>query len=140
MAKAIKNIIFNAPIEKVYQVVTDFEKYSEFVPETTEVIVHKKTKSSAEATFKIKVMKEVSYTLKISLKEPTRVSWSLIKGDFMKSNDGSWTLKKIDKNTTEAVYELEVGLGLLVPGAVSKALINSSLPKMMDAFKKRIES
>jgi hypothetical protein len=58
----------------------------------------------------------------------------------MKENRGSWTFREVSPGETEATYQIELRVGLLVPGGVLDALVESSLPKMLQAFKRRTES
>jgi coenzyme Q-binding protein COQ10 len=140
MAKVSQTIEINASPQACYDVITDYESYPDFLPETKAIQVGKKSGNTAEVTFTIEVIKKVSYTLKMVGKPPKSVSWSMIKGEMMKSNDGGWDLEEVKSGVTKATYSIDVNLGLLVPGAVSKMLIGSNLPTMLKAFKQRIES
>lgn len=139
MAQASNTIEIKAPIKDCYKVITDYEGYPEFLKETKSITIDKKSGKTLEVTYELDLIKTIRYTLKITEKPFHGLSWTLVKGDMMKSNNGSWELEEIDKNTTKATYTIEIGLGLLVPGSVSKMLVSSSLPAMMESFKKRIE-
>jgi len=139
MAKAQRSIIIDVPADKLYDVIADFGKYAEFLPEV------KKTEVKAEGaaqivtyTIDIKATK-IAYTLRHTGTKPTTLQWTLIKGDMMKANDGSWTLKTLPDGRTEAVYEIELKLGALVPSFMEKALAEQGLPALLDNFKKRAE-
>ena len=140
MAKATQSIEINAEPKACYDVITDFESYPQFLKEMKGVEAEKKGASAWEVRFTMELIKKISYTLKISGKPPTRVNWSMLEGDMMKSNDGEWVISDLGGGVTRATYSIEVGLGLLVPGAISKMLIGSNLPSMLQSFKKRIES
>ena len=139
MAKATQSIEIKASPKACYDVITDFANYPKFLKETKSVEVVKKGANAWEAKFTCEVIKTISYTLNISGKPGKTVSWSLISGDMMKSNDGGWELEDMGGGVTNVTYSIEVNLGLLVPGAISKMLIGSNLPSMLDAFKKRVE-
>ena len=140
MAQAVAEIEIHAPVQKVFDAVTDFENYPEFLSESKAVTVQKRSKKGAVVTFEVSVIKTIHYTLDMKFNPPHHVSWTLVEGDFMKSNDGSWELVEIKKGHTKAIYRIEVGFGLLVPGSIAKALVSSNLPAMLKAFKKRIEA
>lgn len=140
MAKATESIEIKASPKKCYDVITDYESYPEFLKETTGVEIKKKSGNTAEVTFSLNLIKRFSYTLKMTGKPPSKIQWSFVEGDIMKSNDGEWILEEVKKGVTLATYTIEVNLGLLVPGAVSKMLIGSNLPNMLKSFKNRIES
>ena len=62
-----------------------------------------------------------------------------MKGEVMRDNRGSWTLEPLPDGKTRATYTIEVGVGPLVPRSIVNALVDQSLPKMLEAFKKRSE-
>ncbi len=140
MSEVSREIVFDAPIDVAHSVISDFKNYPKFLKDITSVKVLKSTKTSAEVSFSLNLIKKIEYTLSLTLKSPTTVSWKLKSSDSLKKNSGSWKLKKLDANTTEATYTLDVEFGLLVPGFISKMLVGSSLPATLQAFKKRIES
>jgi len=139
MSKTSTKIEIKAPAKKVYEVISDFESYPDFLSGIKAVKVLKQKGKIAEVEFKVDVIKTITYSLKIELDPPHGLSWTMIKGEFMKSNEGGWSLKESKKGITEASYEIEVGFGLLVPKSISSVLIGSNLPTMMKEFKKRAE-
>jgi len=139
MAKASRSVVIDASPELCYQVVTDLAKYPEFVDELKAVKILSEQENKMRAEFTAKVIKEIKYTLDLT-GEPGKVwKWTLVKG-FMKKNDGLWLFKDLGDGRTEATYEVDVEFGLLVPSSVVKMLNEVNLPKMLNAFKKRIES
>jgi coenzyme Q-binding protein COQ10 len=140
MAGATKSIEINAPIEKVYAVITDYESYPEFLDEQSDAKVLSKNGNVAEVMFKLKVVKEIEYRLRIVETAPSSIQWTLIKGEMMKENNGGWKLEVIDANKTRCTYSIELGLGMLVPKSVATMLAETTLPKTLDAFKRRVES
>lgn len=140
MPKLSESIEINATPKQCYEVISDYEKYPEYLDESKHVVIHSKNGNSAEVTFTIEVIKKISYTLKMVGTPSKKISWKLIKGDLMKKNEGHWTFEEIKKGVTKAVYTLDIELGLFVPGMITKKLIGSNLPAMMKAQKERIES
>lgn len=140
MSKTETSIQIKAPLKKVFSVIADFESYPEFLSGSKNVKVLKKSGSKMQVEFEMDMIKSIRYTLDIKLDEPHGLSWTLVKGDFMKSNDGSWNFKEVKKGVTEATYGIEVGFGLLVPKSISSVLIGKNLPAMMKEFKERIEN
>ena len=139
MASFSDSIAIKAPKEKVYDLVTDFARYSDFIPEVKEVKVLSKTKTRAKATFKINLVKLITYTLDFRLSSPDKVAWTLVEGEFMESNDGSWVLSSLDKNLTDAAFSVDIGFPFWVPTALAEGSINSTMPKMMKHFKREAE-
>ncbi len=135
-----QTIEIKATPKQCYKVLADYESYPEFLKDLKSVEIKKKKANSCEVTYHISVIKDISYTVKMNGKPDNHLSWSFVEGDFMKDNHGSWELEEIKKGVTQATYNVEVKFGLLVPGAVTKALVGNHLPQMLKAFKARIES
>lgn len=140
MAGATRSIIINAPIEKVFDVITQYEKYGEFLPEVKEVRTSGRQGSEVNVHYKVDVVKTIKYTIRVKEERPTRMSWTFVDGEFMKDNKGSWVLEPAGEGKTKGTYTVEMALGALVPKAVVNALVDTSLPKMLEAFKRRAEA
>ena len=140
MAGASRTIVINAPIEKVFDVITQYEKYTQFLPEVKEVRTSNRKGNQVDVHYKVDVMKTIKYSIKVKEERPTRMSWSFIEGEFMKDNKGSWVLEPEGEGKTKATYSVEMALGALVPKSIVTALVETSLPKMLEAFKRRAES
>ena len=140
MAKAQESIEIKASPDACYKVITDYETYPEFLKETVAVSVDKKSGNNFEVTFTLHIIKKFSYTLKMVGKPGKEITWTFVKGEFMKDNKGGWILEEVKKGVTKATYAVDLQLGLLVPGAVAKMLVEKSLPTMLKAFKERIEN
>jgi coenzyme Q-binding protein COQ10 len=140
MAGASRTIVINAPIEKVFDVITQYEKYAQFLPEVKEVRTSNRQGNQVDVHYKVDVMKTIKYTIRSKEERPTRMSWTFVEGEFMKDNKGSWVLEKDGETKTKATYTVEMALGALVPKSIVNALVETSLPKMLEAFKRRSES
>ena len=92
-----------------------------------------------DVTFRIYLVKEITYTLRFTLNPPHEVIWKLKRGDLMKKNSGRWKLDELEKGLTDATYDLDVEFGLWVPKAVTEMLVQKSLPDTLERFKKRAE-
>lgn len=139
MPGASKTITINAPPEKVYDIITNYEKYPEFVSEVKKISVSDRQGSQVTLNYEIDLVKTIKYSIRVTEERPKRMSWTFIKGEVMKDNKGSWLLEPEGEGKTRATYTVDVSVGPLVPGAIINKLVDSSLPKMMDAFKQRAE-
>lgn len=140
MAGATRSIVINAPVEKVFDVITQYEKYGEFLSEVKEVRTSGRQGNEVNVHYKVDVVKTIKYTIRAKEERPTRMSWTFVEGEFMKDNKGHWLLEPAGEGKTKATYTVEMALGALVPKAVVNALVETSLPKMLEAFKRRAES
>ncbi|GHG84524.1 SRPBCC family protein [Comamonas sp. JC664] len=140
MPGASRTIVVNAPIEKVFDVITQYDRYPEFLPEVKGIRTENRQGNTVDVHYKVDVVKTISYSIRVTEQRPTKMSWTYIKGEFMKDNQGSWVLEAQGENQTKATYTVEMALGALVPKSVVSALVETSLPKMLDAFKRRFEA
>jgi coenzyme Q-binding protein COQ10 len=139
MPGATRSIVINAPVEKVFDVIVQYDKYPQFLPEVKEVRTSDRKGNELHVHYKVDVMKTIKYSIRVKEERPTRMSWSFIEGEFMKDNKGSWVLEPAGEGKTKATYTVEMALGALVPKTIVNALVETSLPKMLDAFKRRAE-
>jgi coenzyme Q-binding protein COQ10 len=140
MAGATRSVVINAPVEKVFDVITQYEKYGEFLSEVKEVRTSGRQGNEVNVHYKVDVVKTIKYTIRAKEERPTRMSWTFVEGEFMKDNKGHWLLEPAGEGKTKATYTVEMALGALVPKSVVNALVETSLPKMLEAFKRRAES
>ncbi|MBZ4421700.1 type II toxin-antitoxin system RatA family toxin [Myxococcus sp. RHSTA-1-4] len=139
MPGATRTIVINAPVEKVFDVITQYERYPEFLPEVKEIRTSNRQGGQVDVHYKVDVVKTIRYSIRVNEERPKRMAWSFIEGEMMKDNKGSWVLEPEGEGKTRATYTVEMALGALVPKAIVNALVDSSLPKMLDAFKRRAE-
>lgn len=134
-----RKLIIDAPIDIVFRVIRDFSAYPEFLPATKSAKERKKG-SQILGDFSVEVVKPISYTLRFVEEPPLSLSWSLVEGELMKSNEGSWKLKSLSESQTEANYSIDISFGWLVPKMIVNEVTKTQLPEMLDAFKERAEN
>jgi len=141
MAQASRSVVVNVTPEKLFDVIIDFEKYPEFLPEVKKAKVTAGQGAIKEVTYNVDIKaKVITYTLRHTAEPPSKLSWTMIKGEMMKGNDGSWMLKPGPRpGTTEATYTIDLKLSSLVPGFIEKALAEQQLPGLLQNFKARAE-
>ena len=139
MAGAKETLVMDVDLDAIWEAITDYENYPEFVDgcESAEVLESTKTKKVVE--YRINKLKKISYTLEHKETPKKKMTWTMTEGEFFKSNDGAWTLKDLGDGQVEVTYEVEVGMPALVPKAIVKGLVSSSLPEMFDAFEARAQ-
>jgi len=122
MAKTEKSVVIHAPPEKVFEVISDYEKYPEFLPEVKKVKVESGQGNIKDVTYTIDIKaKVINYTLRHTAKPPHEVTWTMVRGEMMKGNDGAWLLRQVPEGT-EATYQIDLRLGALVPAMIERKL------------------
>jgi len=142
MARVSRSIDVDVAPEVFLRVVQDYARYPEFVPEVKAVRVGARRGNAVEVTYWLDVkLRLFDFTLRHVTRSEERIEWSLVRGgEFMRANEGAWTIVRTKSGGTRATYEIEIDLGPLVPGALEKALADRGLPNMLANFKTRAES
>lgn len=138
MASANAKEIFNCTPAEFFKLVTDYEKYSEFLPEVKSVKIYKNEGHTKEMEYHVSLIKTFKYKLKAFEVENKSVNFEFIGGDVFKTMKGSWHLTEQDGKCA-IEYNVEASFGLLVPESMAKPLVSANLPMMMTNFKKRIK-
>lgn len=145
MSVVTRQVLIEAPIEKVYDIVVDYPRYPEFVPGIKACRVRDGRAAKKEVEYELDLgVRKIKYVLRHEEQRPRRVSWSLVSGDMMKVSNGSWELAD-DAGKTRATYSVEIQIARppLVPQAlvdrVADELTRIQLPRTLDAFKARAE-
>lgn len=140
MPGAQRTVVFNAPIEKCFAVISDYERYPEFLPEVRNIRTSNRRGNEVDVQYEAEVVKVIKYTVHMREEGPTKVSWTFIDGEFMKDNKGGWVLEPLGEHQTKATYSIEVAVGALVPKTIVNALVDTQLPRLLENFKRRIEA
>ena len=141
MPGAQKSIIINTSPDVLFQVITDYEKYPEFLKEVEKIEILSRTDARVRVRYTVSLIKKVQYTIDLVETPSSSVRWSLVESGLMKSNVGGWKLKDLGNGSTEATYDVDVvPKGLWVPKSIVNMLTNKSLPSTLEAFKSRAEA
>jgi ribosome-associated toxin RatA of RatAB toxin-antitoxin module len=138
MATAHTNEVFNCTKDEFYKIVSDYEKYSEFLPEVKSVKIYKNAGDVKEMEYHVSLIKTIKYKLRVKENPNNNISFELISGDVFKSMKGDWKLS--DQGGKCAVeYKVDATFGMLVPESMAKTLVAANLPLMMSNFRKRVK-
>jgi coenzyme Q-binding protein COQ10 len=138
MSKAEHQVMIGAPIERVFGVIVDYERYPEFLPELRSVTLESRHDGVAHVRFEVELIVRVAYTLRLVEDPPSQVGWSLAEGKMIAHNNGRWRLD-VTAEGTRASYALDVELAGRIPRSVSTRLLGTDLPRMLQRFKDRAE-
>ncbi len=137
MAAARTEEVFNCTVEEFFKIVSDYEKYPEFLTEVRSVKVYKNAGNIKEMEYHVSLIKTFKYKLKATEVHNKSVEFEFISGDVFKTMKGSWSLTN-KAGKCAVVYNVEATFGFLVPDAIAKPLVSANLPMMITNFKKRI--
>jgi ribosome-associated toxin RatA of RatAB toxin-antitoxin module len=101
-------VIFDAPVQRVWDVVTDYKNYNRFVPMVRSVKVKDMKDGSAVLTYEIDFnfiifKKKTRYSVKQEFSQFREIKWDYHEGEI-KGVKGEWNFYEIDGNKTLGVY------------------------------------
>jgi coenzyme Q-binding protein COQ10 len=138
MASASVSDVFNCSVTEFYKIISDYEKYPQFLSEVKECHVIESQGNRKLVEFHISLIKTFKYSLWITENDGKGINWVFAKGDIFKQLDGNWKLSD-EAGRTRAEYAVEAKMGMFVPGPIAKGLIEVNLPNMMSSYHKRVK-
>ena len=140
----------DAPPERVYDVLTDFEHYAEFMPylEDSKVIRRTQDVVVTWAIMNAPMVSRRDWVVQVKLdpEHKTGTSWTVSKEGPGASdravrltvNEGSWKLEPLDGGKrTRATYYLFTDPGGSIPTWIANKANTSALPDLFEAIRKR---
>lgn len=138
MAAASTTEIFSCTNEEFFKIISDYEKYPEFLSEVKKCEVLKTEGNKKLVEYSVSMIKNFKYRLWMVETPSTGINWTFDSGDIFKTSTGSWALQD-ENGKTKATYSVDATFTLFVPGPISKALVSVNLPNMMKAYHQRIQ-
>ena len=137
MAGAQTTEVFNCTPEQFFKIISDYEKYSEFLSEVKECKVLKVEGNKKLVEYTVSVVKTFKYSLWMTETGHQEIKWEFAGGDIFKTSNGFWKIQE-EGGKTRATYGVEATFNLFVPGPIAKALVSVNLPNMISAYHKRV--
>ncbi|HEY8269891.1 MAG TPA: SRPBCC family protein [Pseudobdellovibrionaceae bacterium] len=137
MAKASTTEVFNCSKEDFFKIISDYEKYHEFLQEVKQCKVLKTEGHRKLVEYSVAVIKSFKYTMWMTEAPPTSIHWEFAGGDMFKTSIGSWKLED-EAGKCRATYAVEATFNMFVPSPIANALVSVNLPGMMSAYHKRV--
>ncbi len=136
--------VIKKPLDAVWAVMLDYQKFDEFMPRLAKVEILERTRDTVKVTEAVSVaLRTVTYTLDLKFDHAQRrVSWTL---DKSRKNDiadtsGAWEFVRYGRGTTLARYTSSVDSGMFVPRFLEELLVKSGVPEVLSSLRRRIES
>ncbi|MGI8632152.1 MAG: SRPBCC family protein [Solirubrobacterales bacterium] len=143
--KGEKEIEIEAPPQRCFDALVDFETYPEWQQAVKRVEVRERD-DQGRPTRVIQVsdaiVKEVKYDLLYTYDEPNRITWKYLDGD-VKDIDGEWKITEAGEGRSHVRYRLEVDpgrtLGFMLRGPVKDKVRDHVLGGTVEELKQRVE-
>lgn len=130
--------LFACTPQQFYELITDYEKYPEFLSEVKSCKLIRTEGSRKLVEFSVSLIKSFSYRMWITESPHTHTEWTLESGDIFKTSTGSWDLEEVD-GKTRAHYRVDATFKVFLPGPIAKSLVSVNLPLMMKSYHQRVK-
>ena len=139
--QSTQSIVIDAPPADVMAVIADFPAYPEWVAAAKKVeVVEEGDGGRARQVHFVLDAGAVKddYVLEYTWTGDTKVTWTLVKGQMQKRNDGSYSLAEIDGGT-EVTYSITIDLSIPMLGMIKRKAEKVILVTALKELKKRVE-
>jgi uncharacterized membrane protein len=139
--QSTQSIVIDAPAADVMAVIADFPAYPQWVAAAKEVEVLE-TGDDGRArqvhfVLDAGAVKD-DYVLDYTWDDDRKVSWTLVKGQMQKRQEGSYTLEESD-GRTEVTYRITIDLSIPMLGLIKRKAEKVILDTALKELKKRVE-
>jgi uncharacterized membrane protein len=139
--QSTQSIVVEAPAADVMAVIADFPAYPRWVAaaKTVEVVEEGPDGRARRVHFVLDAgaVKD-DYVLDYTWDADRRVTWTLVKGQMQKRQDGSYTLVEKD-GRTEVTYSITIDLSIPMLGMIKRKAEKVILDTALKELKKRVE-
>lgn len=139
--QSTQSIVVEAPAADVMAVIADFPAYPQWVAAAKQVeVLEQGTDGRARRVHFVLDAGAVKddYVLDYTWEGDRRVSWTLVKGQMQKRQDGSYTL--LEKGgRTEVTYSITIDLSIPMLGLIKRKAEKVILDTALKELKKRVE-
>jgi len=121
---ATETISIAASPDQVWAIATDLERYPVWTHDVKDVRVVTRDADGRphEVEFRTSALgRSTHYTLRYDYSgAPSRLGWSMVKGDIQRSIDGAFRFEALDNGGTMVRYDLAIELVVPLPGFVKR--------------------
>jgi uncharacterized membrane protein len=139
--QSTQSIVVDAPAADVMAVIADFPAYPQWVgaAKKVEVLEEGPDGRAKQVHFVLDAgaVKD-DYVLDYTWDDDRRVSWTLVRGQMMRSQQGSYTLAERD-GSTEVTYAITIDLSVPMLGMIKRKAEKVILDTALKELKKRVE-
>lgn len=121
--QATQQMHIEAPLERIWAVLTDFEAYPTWARDLKEATVLQRDDEGRALLVRFRAAamgRSTTYTLAYDWEDaPHRLPWKLVTGDIMRVLDGAYEFRETEDGT-DVTYHLRVDLAIPLPGFVKR--------------------
>ena len=121
---ATETITIAAPLDKVWSIAIDLEKYPEWTHDVKDVVISSRDDQGRPSLVEFRTSalgRSTHYTLSYDYGEaPNVLAWTMVKGDIQRSIDGAFKFQPTPQGETYVEYDLAIELVVPLPGFVKR--------------------
>ena len=139
--ESTQSISIAAPSSQVLDVIADFPAYPQWVAaaRTVEVLESGPDGRARRVHFVIdQAAIRDDYVLEYTWDDDSRVSWTLVRGQMQKSQEGAYVLRDAG-GATEVTYSITIDLAIPMLGLIKRRAEKVILDTALKELKKRVE-
>ena len=139
--QSTQSIVVDAPAADVMAVIADFPAYPQWVASAKKVeVVEEGPGGRAQRVHFVLDAGAVKddYVLDYTWEGDRKVSWTLVRGQMQKRQDGSYTLVE-QAGSTEVTYSITIDLAIPMLGMIKRKAEKVILDTALKELKKRVE-
>jgi len=145
MANFSKSVItIEAPIEQVQKTLFELDKYPEWSTQIKSSEALDRDDQGRVTKVKMSIdagMMKDRLTLDYDWSQaPSKLSFSLEDADLLTGMDGIYTITRVDEDTTEVTYELEVSLSMPIPAMMRQKAEKATIDAALAQLKSHLEA
>jgi len=127
---------------ELYDVVTDYEAYPNYFKDFTRCKIHQKDGDVWTVEFFAKVIKEVSYTLRIEHDpEALETRWTFVRGKLVSDSKGGWSFTDLEGGGARIDYDAEIEVKApLIPRRIKDKIQDMILNKSIGSMFTQLEA
>lgn len=119
-----QRIRIDAPLARIWEVLTDFERYPEWARDLKQAVVVDRDDEDRPTAVRFRAAamgRSTSYTLRYDWDDaPHCLPWELVDGDIMQVLDGAYEFEEVGDAATDVTYHLKVELAVPLPAFVKR--------------------
>ncbi len=121
---ATESITIAAPLEQVWAIATDLERYPTWTHDVKDVVITARDDAGrpSQVEFRTSALgRSTHYTLAYDYADaPNTLAWTMVKGDIQRSIDGAFKFHPTEDGGTHVQYDLAIELVVPLPGFVKR--------------------
>ena len=140
MKASKQEVIINHPAKSIYEIVLDIEKYPEFIPWCSAVLIRSKTKKNIIADLIVQYnFFQKTFTSDVRFDSNNLIIDVIYIEGPLKNLHNHWKFEKINDKMTKVLFEIKFEFNSIIYQKITEFFFDLIKNKMIFSFKKRAD-